>query len=41
VLLAIADGLTVSDIAHMMALGEYTVRDNINDFLWRGVCVFQ
>ena len=36
-LLAIADGLTVSDVANRLALGEQTVRDYLNSFLWRGV----
>ena len=36
-LLAIVDGMTVSDAAHMLALGEQTVRDFLNHFLWRGV----
>src|SRR5215471_17172787 len=42
-LLAIADGLTVSDVANRVALGEQTVRDYLNSFLWRGVasCVYQ
>ena len=37
VLLAISDGMTVSDVAHMWALDEYTVRDDLNRFLWHGV----
>jgi hypothetical protein len=32
-LLAIADGLTVSDVANQLALGEQTVRDYLNSFL--------
>jgi transposase len=35
-LLAIAEGMTVSEVAHMLALGEQTVRDYLNGFLWRG-----
>lgn len=35
-LLAIADGMTVSAAADMLALGEQTVRDYLNGFLWRG-----
>ena len=35
--LAIADSLTVNEVAHMVALGEHTVRDYINCFLRRGV----
>jgi transposase len=37
VLLAVADGLTVHEVAHMVALGEQTVRDYIHRFLWCGV----
>jgi len=36
-LLAIAEGTAVSEVAHMLALGEQTVRDYLNGFLWRGV----
>jgi transposase len=36
-LFAIADGTAVSEVAHMLALGEQTVRDYLNGFLWRGV----
>jgi transposase len=36
-LLAIADGMAVSEAAAMLALGEQTVRDYINRFLWQGV----
>ena len=36
-LFAIADGTAVSEVAHMLALGEQTVRDDLNGFLWRGV----
>ena len=35
-LLAIADGMAVSEVAQMLALGEQTVRDYLNGFLWRG-----
>src|SRR5919202_3985266 len=37
VLLALADGSAVSEVAHMLALGEQTVRDYLNQFLWRGL----
>src|SRR5215831_727287 len=37
VLLAIAEGTAVSAVAQMLALGEQTVRDYLNSFLWRGV----
>jgi transposase len=36
-LLAIAEGTAVSEVAQMLALGEQTVRDYLNRFLWRGV----
>lgn len=36
-LLAMADGRTVSEVAQMLPLGEQTVRDYLNRFLWRGV----
>jgi transposase len=36
-LLAIAEGTAVSEVAQMLALGEQTVRDYINRFLWQGV----
>jgi hypothetical protein len=36
VLLALADGSAVSAVAHMLALGAPTVRDYLNQFLWRG-----
>jgi transposase len=36
-LLAIAEGMTVSEVAHMLALGEQTVRDYLHRFLWQGV----
>jgi transposase len=36
-LLAIADGMTVSEVAQMLPLGEQTVRDYRNRFPWRGV----
>jgi transposase len=35
-LLALADGMAVSEVAQMLALGEQTVRDYLNGFLWRG-----
>ena len=35
--LAIADGMAVREVAQMLALGEQTVRDYLNAFLWRGV----
>jgi hypothetical protein len=36
-LLAIAAGTTGSEVAQMLALGEQTIRDYLNGFLWRGV----
>jgi len=36
-LLAVAEGMTVHDVAQMLGLGEQTVRDYLNSFLWRGV----
>src|SRR5437764_12245192 len=36
-LLAIAEGMAVSEGAQMLTLGEQTVRDYLNRFLWRGV----
>jgi transposase len=36
-LLAIAEGMTVHDVAQMLGLGEQTVRDDLNSFLWHGV----
>jgi transposase len=36
-LLAIADGMAVSEVADLLALGEQTVRDYRNQFLWKGV----
>src|SRR5262245_33073209 len=36
-LLAIAEGMTVHEVAHMLDVGEQTVRDYLNRFLWRGV----
>src|ERR671939_539455 len=36
-LLAIAEGMAVSEAAQMLTLGEQTVRDYLNRFLWRGV----
>ena len=36
-LLAIAEGMAVSEVAQMLTLGEQTVRDYLNRFLWRGV----
>src|SRR5262249_54714828 len=35
-LLAIAGGAAVSEVAPRLALGEQTVRDYLNGFLWRG-----
>jgi transposase len=37
VLLAVAEGMTVHDVAQMLGLGEQTVRDYLHSFLWRGV----
>ena len=36
-LLAVAEGMTVHDVAQMLGLGEQTIRDYLNSFLWRGV----
>lgn len=36
-LLAIAEGMAVSEVAQMLTLGEQTVRDYLNKFLWRGM----
>src|SRR5262249_60989671 len=36
-LLAIADGMTVHEGAPMLDVGEQTVRDYLNRFLWQGV----
>lgn len=36
-LLAITEGMAVREGAQMLALGEQTVRDSLNGFLWRGV----
>jgi hypothetical protein len=36
-LLAVAEGMTVHDVAQMLGLGEQTVRDYLNSFLGRGV----
>src|SRR5262245_12496655 len=36
-LLAIADSMAVSEVASMLSLGEQTVRDYLNRFLWRSV----
>ena len=36
-LLAIAEGMAVSEVADMLALGEQTIRDYRNQFLWQGV----
>jgi transposase len=36
-LLALAEDMTVRDVADMLALGEQTVRDYRNQFLWKGV----
>jgi transposase len=36
-LLALADGLAVRAVAQRLALGEQTVRDYRNAFLWRGL----
>jgi hypothetical protein len=35
-LLAMADGMAVREVAQLLALGEQTVRDSLNGFLWRG-----
>jgi transposase len=37
VLLAIGDGMAVSEVAQRLTLGEQTIRDYLNRFLWRGV----
>jgi transposase len=36
-LLALADGMAVSEVAAMLVLGEQTVRDYLNRCLWHGV----
>jgi transposase len=36
-LLALAEDISVHDVAEMLALGEQTVRDYRNQFLWRGL----
>ena len=36
-LLAMADGMTVCEVAQMLNIGEQTVRDYLNRFLWQGV----
>src|SRR5438270_13931241 len=36
-LLTMADGMAVSEAADLLALGEQTVRDYRNQFLWKGV----
>jgi transposase len=36
VLLALAEGTAVSEVAHMLTLGEQTIRDYLNGFLRRG-----
>lgn len=36
-LLAMAEGTAVSEAAQRLALGEQTVRDYLNGFLWHGV----
>lgn len=35
-LLAIAEGMTVGEVAAMLDIGEQTVRDYLNRFFWRG-----
>jgi transposase len=36
-LLALAEDMSVRDVAEMLALGEQTIRDYRNQFLWKGV----
>jgi len=36
-LLALTEGISVGDVADMLALGEQTVRDYRNQFLWKGI----
>ena len=36
-LLAMADGMTVCEVAQMLNIGEQTIRDYRNRFLWQGV----
>jgi len=36
-LLALAEAMSVRDVAEMLALGEQTVRDYRNQFLWKGI----
>ena len=42
-LLAVAEGMVVRDVAQMLDLGEQTVRDYLNRFLWQGIssCVYK
>jgi transposase len=42
-LLAIAEGMAVRDVAQMLDLGEQTVRDYLNRFLWQGgrSCIYK
>ena len=39
-LLALAEDMSVRDVGDMLALGEQTVRDYRNQFLWKGVAVW-
>ena len=39
-LLALAEGMTVHEVAHMLDMGEQTVRDYLNRFFWQGVASF-
>ena len=39
-LLAMADGMTVCEVAQMLNIGEQTVQDYLNRFLWQGVTSF-
>jgi transposase len=36
-LLALAEGMSVREVAEMLTLGEQTIRDYRNQFLWKGV----
>ena len=39
-LLALAEGMTVRDVAQMLDVGEQTVRDYLHRFLWQGLGSF-
>jgi transposase len=39
-LLAIAESMTVHEVSHILDVGEQTVRDYLNRFLWQGIASF-